>query len=139
MLFSYCADLHHLVFVELFLLVQFGHCSDVLVLSSLGIHHAAVPFRYFLQHFSILQLLDIQTVVTKDLLLVPPLLESRNAHVVVNSHLGKHLMEELGSNPHTELGTSWQATVSFADVSDRPTLEVELVNGVYGFGGESCL
>ena len=46
-------------------------------------------------------------------------------------------MVELGSDPDAKFGASRQDPKSFADVSDRPALEVEFIDGVNSFSGES--
>lgn len=46
-------------------------------------------------------------------------------------------MVELGSDPDAKFGASRQDSKSFADVSDRPALEVEFIDGVNSFSGES--
>lgn len=133
------AHLHHLVLAESLFLGQSHHGSQVLLLLPLGVQHVAVPLSDLRHYALVAQLVQIQPIVAEGLAVIEFLLIAQSSQVKLDAHFGDDFVVELCPHPHAKLGPGRQDAESLGDISDRPSLQVKLVDGVNSPRGKGSI
>ena len=112
------SHLDHLIFGKLFGLLEFFEGCFIGFLSSLCVQHMTVPLSDFGQYIVIVELINIQTIVTECHILIEPFFKPKCSQVIVHAHFRNDLMVKLSPDPYKKFSSTREDAESFANISN---------------------